>query len=578
MPALSLYPMRILIAFVLLLGMFDCLAQQSPGLPAADSLYRRERFAEALSHYQAILRGAEAHGDSSTLAYTNCMVGVIHGRSGAGALATEYLRRAALLARDLRDTTLLIRCLKGLGNVQEMANDHQQARFFYQEALLNARQVHDTVGELQLLNNIGVTSTKSGELDMADGHLRNALALAQRMNDSTSLVMTLSNLGNNLVLQDRAGESLGVLDRALAIAHALGAVEDEATIHSQRSEAFEQLGDPQRALEELALFHLLEDSIARARNSARMAELETDHQLELKRAQLAQVQAEKEAGELRLVAEQERTTRQRWVILLVALLAITALAWLVHVWRRARTIRALNSELSSNLAENERLRAMIKQDLDHYRSIALRKQLNPHFLFNCLSGIQGAILHDDKKTASQRLARFSRLIRRLLDQAEHDLVTVEEELGSMDLYVELESARFRDGFHWDLQDRSGCDLDDYRIPPMLLQPHIENAIHHGLIPRSGERRLSLIIDRADGALRFSIVDNGIGREAAAAKKVNGSGTHHAMGERITAQRMELLRSMYGPAVGHAVHDLRDVQGNPCGTRVEITMPLIPMNP
>lgn len=562
--------------FVVFLSALVCRAQHRADLAAADSLYQRERFAEALSHYQRILRTAEAQGDSSTLAYTNCMIGVIHGRSGSGSLATNYLRNAVLLAKDLHDTTLLIRCLKGLGNVQEMTADHVQARLFYQEAMLVARSAHDKVAELQLLNNIGVTCTKSGELEMAVGHLRNALAIAQQLNDSICMVMTLSNLGNNLVAQGKARESLGMLDRALGIARATGGVDDEATIHSQRADAYHQLGELQSAYDEMQRFHALDDSIASARNTARMAELETDHQLELKRMQLVQAQAESEKGALKLEAELARTGRQRWIIALIGLLATTALVGLYHVWRRAHTIRKLNTELASNLDENEQLRAMIKQDLDHYRSIALRKQLNPHFVSNCLSGIQGAILHDDKRTASLRLARFSRLIRRLLDQAEHDLVPVADELGSMDMYVELEAARFHDGFQWERQDQSGCDLARYRMPPMLLQPHIENAIHHGLIPRTGGRKLSLVIDRSGDVLRFNITDNGIGRAAAGSRKANGTGTHYALGELITAQRMDLLRGMYGPSVSHTVHDLRDANGEPCGTRVEITMPLIPM--
>lgn len=545
-------------------------------LHVADSLYQRERFADALLRYQLTFRGAAARGDTATMARASCMIGVIHGRTGAGDKATEYLGAAARMATALQDTTLLIRCLKGLGNVCELNGDHACARSHFQEALLVARASHDRTAELQLLNNIGVTCTKSGDLDMADGHLRNALGMAERMQDSTGMLMTLSNLGNNMVIQGRAHASLPTLQRALAIAQRLHAVEDEATVLEQRAEAYRRMGEPGRAFDDFVRFHDLEDSLARARNTARMADLEIDHQLALKRAQLAQMQAEQEKGALSLAAEQERAGRQRWIIVLVGLLAMTALGGLYHVMRRARTIRSLNRELSDNLDENEHLRTLIKQDLDHYRSIALRKRMNPHFVFNCLNSIQGAILHEDRKTASVRLSRFAQLMRRMLDLADKDLVPVVLELEVLDMYVELESQRFNGSFRFTKADHSGRDLARLAIPPMLLQPHIENAIHHGLLAATGDRELRMEVAAGNGTLEFTIEDNGIGRSAARARAQREAGTHRSVGSSLTAERLELLQGMHGGQVLQRVDDLAHADGSPAGTRVRLVLPLIPI--
>lgn len=503
-------------------------------------------------------------------------MGVIHGRTGSGDKANEYLDAAARMAATLQDTTLLIRCLKGLGNVCELDGDHDCALSHFQEALMAAREARAEPAELHLLNNIGVVCTKSGDLAMADGHLRNALGMAERLQDSTGMLMTLSNLGNNMVVQGRAREALPIFDRALGIARQLHAVEDEATVLEQRAEAYRRMGEPGRALEDFARFHDLEDSLARARNTARMADLEIDHQLALKRMQLAQLQAEKEKGALSLAAEKERAERQRWIIALVGLFAITALGGLYHVLCRARTIRSLNQRLSRNLDENERLRALIKQDLDHYRSIALRKRMNPHFVFNCLNSIQSAILHDDRKTASVRLSRFAQLMRRMLDLADKDLVPVSQELEVLDMYVELETQRFNGGFRFVKQDRSGHDLKALAIPPMLLQPHIENAIHHGLLGATGDRELRMEVAAGPHTLEFTIMDNGIGRAAARARAQREAGTHRSVGSSLTAERLELLKGMHGGQVQQRVEDLVNPDGSPAGTRVKLVLPLIPI--
>jgi tetratricopeptide (TPR) repeat protein len=559
-----------------------------PGLQRGDRLYRAELFAEALQVYQIVLQHAEASSDTATMTNALSMLGIIHGRSGNSISGSEYLERAGRLAAAAHDTTLLIRCRKGLGNLHELAGEHANALALFGEALKLARHAQDTLAELSLLNNMGASNTKLGELAVADQQLRSALALAEWSKNQDAIVMTLSNLGNNMVAGRHLQEAIAVLERALIGARANGLRDYEATILLQRGDAYRALGASALALEDITRAQELDDSLNAERNTARIAELETHFQLDLRRAEIARMEAEHEKSEALLRMERERATTQRGLIIGVSIIALLAIAGLYHVLRRSRTIRRLNArlveqrdvihgkneELVTTLAETERLRRMIKHDLDHYRSVALRKQMDPHFVFNCLNSIQRSILQEDKKDASLRLSRFARLIRKVLELAEQELVPVSEELAVVEMYVGLEAQRFNGHFTYSAHGLEDVDIHLLAMPPMLLQPHVENAIHHGLMNKEGERALDLHLRREDDVLVFVIEDNGIGREAAAAYARNGGGTHRSMGQRLTSERIDLLRSTLGANVDQRVLDLVDADGLPAGTRVEVRLPVL----
>ncbi|HRY33339.1 MAG TPA: histidine kinase [Bacteroidales bacterium] len=202
---------------------------------------------------------------------------------------------------------------------------------------------------------------------------------------------------------------------------------------------------------------------------------------------------------------------------------------------------------------------------------ALRAQMNPHFIFNALNSIQYFILENAHGNANLYLTNFARLIRRILEQSRHNLISLEDELITIRLYIELEKMRFEHAFEYVEQIDPGIDQADTRIPPMLLQPFLENSIWHGLSPRQSSGVLKLIIDLPDeNSLRIIMEDNGVGRQAAS-KLGDRQPGHIPMGIRNVEERIALFNRVNRSDIRVMVIDLYDQSGQPAGTKVELLL-------
>jgi sensor histidine kinase YesM len=204
----------------------------------------------------------------------------------------------------------------------------------------------------------------------------------------------------------------------------------------------------------------------------------------------------------------------------------------------------------------------------------LRQQMNPHFIFNTLNSIQYYMYKHDKLATNNYLTKFSNLMRKILENSRHTAVPVRDELDALQLYLELESIRFRDKFDYEITLDEEVDPLMYKIPTMLIQPYVENAICHGLMlrPEKGLVKISLTLEK--DYLACIIEDNGIGREASGEINLKKQHNHHSLGTHITESRLKLVSSLYGTSLKTTYTDLKDENGNAAGTRVEIHIPIL----
>lgn len=224
--------------------------------------------------------------------------------------------------------------------------------------------------------------------------------------------------------------------------------------------------------------------------------------------------------------------------------------------------------------QQEKLKSEFDKKLVATELHALRAQMNPHFIFNCLNSIDYYIIKNETEKASDYLNRFSRLIRLILQNSRAEYVNLKDELEALKLYMEMESLRFDDRFEYIVRIGSGLQLDNLEIPPLLLQPYVENAIWHGLAKKSnGKNRLDLTITRNDQLLHCRIEDNGIGREAAREMKSASTGKHRSMGMYLTRDRLHRINRMHNAKADVQITDLKDEQGSALGTRVDIMIPV-----
>ena len=305
-------------------------------------------------------------------------------------------------------------------------------------------------------------------------------------------------------------------------------------------------GDSLQALGYLFNYQILQDSLNKINTQFRIASYEIEQQQQQQEAEIENLQTQK------------ATQRNYYLIGGVFLVMIILAAFSRFRYKRKRDEEQLTTDFKKQLAQAE--------------TKALRSQMNPHFIFNSLNSINSLVMEEKHEIASEYLIKFSKLIRLILDNSRSETITIEKELETLKLYVTLESARFDNKFKCVFVVSENVNTSSIMIPPMLLQPFVENAIWHGLMQKEGEGNITIEI-RIEGeeTLKLSITDDGIGREKAAELK-SKSATHKSHGLKVTSQRIEMMNKLNSTGAQVNIFDLHDDQGNATGTRVELVIP------
>jgi len=202
--------------------------------------------------------------------------------------------------------------------------------------------------------------------------------------------------------------------------------------------------------------------------------------------------------------------------------------------------------------------------------------MNPHFIFNSLNSIDSYIIRNESKQASEYLNNFARLMRLILQNSRSNYITLKDELIALELYLQMESLRFKNKFRYTIDVDEALDTSSIVIPPMLIQPYIENAIWHGVMSKNnGETgKVELHIYKKNENLYCVVSDNGIGRKKAAELREKKLHTHkRSMGMQITQDRIEIINKLYNLNTTVQIHDIENEQGEAEGTRVELTIPI-----
>jgi LytS/YehU family sensor histidine kinase len=199
---------------------------------------------------------------------------------------------------------------------------------------------------------------------------------------------------------------------------------------------------------------------------------------------------------------------------------------------------------------------------------ALRAQMNPHFIFNCLSSINNFVLKNETEEASDYLTKFSRLIRTVLNNSKKSYIPMEDELEMLELYLEMEKLRFKDSFTYCIYREEKIDPSAIFIPPLLIQPFVENAIWHGLLHKAEPGRLDIRVKVEKNILICIIEDNGVGRSFARVSESKSVERKKSMGIQITRQRLSLINGNAEIAGNDfVIEDLIDDIGQAAGTKV-----------
>ena len=237
-------------------------------------------------------------------------------------------------------------------------------------------------------------------------------------------------------------------------------------------------------------------------------------------------------------------------------------------------------KIRENRIKKEQVRQTeINKRIAEIRMTALRGQMNPHFIFNSLNSIQHFITTKEKEEALNYLSKFSKLIRKILENSRENTVSLSNEIQLLELYIQLEQLRFGGKFDYHIVIDQQIDMENTEIPPLLIQPYIENAILHGLICKNGKGDLWFKMERNNGLLVCKIEDNGIGRAKAKEIEEGKVSRHKSLGIKLTEERISGLFSLLDYKMEVVIEDLYDAQQDsaeapkPAGTRVTISIPV-----
>jgi ligand-binding sensor domain-containing protein len=226
--------------------------------------------------------------------------------------------------------------------------------------------------------------------------------------------------------------------------------------------------------------------------------------------------------------------------------------------------------------KKQRLKSEYEKKLANVEMSALLAQMNPHFLFNSLNSIDSYIIRNESKKASEYLNNFARLMRLILQNSRSNYINLKDELEALDLYMQMESLRFKNKFSYSIAVDESVETSSIVIPPMLIQPYVENAIWHGLMHKTNgtEGLVKINISKNADDLLCVIEDNGIGRKKATEIKEQKQKNHkRSMGMQITQDRIEIINKLYNMNASINIYDMEDELGNAKGTKVELIIPV-----
>lgn len=215
----------------------------------------------------------------------------------------------------------------------------------------------------------------------------------------------------------------------------------------------------------------------------------------------------------------------------------------------------------------------LEKNVNKSKLKAIKSQMNPHFFYNALNTLQSFILSNEKRLAIDYLSKFSNLTRTILEMTEKDFISISEEVKTLQLYLDIEKGRFDEDFSYEIQVGKNIDQESIKIPTMLLQPYVENAVKHGLLHKQGDKKVIISFETENNELLISIDDNGIGRQKSNELNQIKNKNHQSFATEALQNRIDLLNEYNHKNISLKIIDKQNQQNQPTGTLVEIIIPI-----
>ena len=458
--------------------------------------------------------------------------------------AQVYYDKAVVIFKKLKNDSMIVRCKVNMGDLYRGKSNFRVAERYYQSALQDYHRTHSDFG-IGLVNwSQGYLYVMQHELDSALAHFQKVEKIAYKLDNVFAQAAIYNEMAGLQLRRGRFSEALRLAQLALDYSRRYHSNQQIFWASFITTQAYKGLENYKEALHfsELAL---------NQRDSMYYETFES-------RLNLYKSQYEKDLALQKQSTEVESRNRQFWIMggFLGALIIILLYRNSLLTQRREKQ----DAEYQQRIAQTE--------------ISALRAQMNPHFIFNCLNSIQYYTARNEADKASEYLTKFSRLIRLVLENSRSEKVTLFNELETLRLYIEMEAMRFQQKVQYQINTTTNLDLDSIQIPPLLIQPFVENAIWHGLMHKEQGGTVTIDIRQpTDNLLHIEVIDDGVGREKAAEFKSKSVTRQKSFGMKVTSERIELINQLYQTNTRVEILDLVNTDGQAMGTKVIIKIPI-----
>lgn len=486
-------------------------------------------------------------------------IGISHCNMGEYAKALDNYLEALKIRKSLNDPNLVSSSLMSIGNIYYLQLKYDKAIETYETIIKDTLNSPEKYFYAEALYNAGLTYIQLKDFQKARSYFNRTLEIDEEIGDKQGVALVYSNMGSVALLERDHSKALHFFKLAISLLTELDDKRSMAEAYGEMGQVYDSLKQPKQAeecylnmldlaqqvqslLNEKKAYHFLsshysavgdykqayeyflgykaaEDSINKVANLKTLAELQAKYESEKKAAEIEALKADRSL--------KESKNRQKNLLIISTFVLIAILSLTVFLFYNRNQLKRKN-ELERKNYELERS--------------ALSAQMNPHFIFNSLASISGFVAENEKDRAIEYLGVFSRLIRHNLEQSRESLISVKNEAQMLKSYLFLQQLRFNNRFEFEISVHDLID-DSMAIPPMFVQPFVENAVLHG-VAHIEEKGMIKINFRKHGndTIECEVMDNGIGITESKRRKQNLNSFHNSLAMTITKERMEIMNA------------------------------------
>lgn len=457
-------------------------------------------------------------------------------------LAISQFMKSLKIEEQLNQKLGLAINYHNIGYAQEALGNYKLAMENFQRSLQFNNEINSDVGRVICYNSIGSLEIKLGRLNEAKTMIEQALTKAIELNDQFYITNSYVNLGSVNYELKQYDDAKEYLTKALEISEKYNLTSSNVEANKKLSQLYVSLQQFELALNHYRTAIDLENTITNERNFQYVNDIVLEYENEVKNKQI------------KLLADRNEELLRNQKLYILVIFSVVLLAIVMIALNRNHQLRQEKQILT------------LEQDM-------LRSQMNPHFIFNSLNSIKHYIINNDQENAVYYLNKFAKLIRKILISNTEKHISMEDELETMKLYMSIENMRFSNQINFEIIVAQDINTAAIKVPSLILQPFLENALWHGLSSKSDDKKIVLDVSKGSkDHVAVTITDNGIGRIESEKINRDKSLNKKSVGLDITKARLANFSKRFTTDYKLRITDLYDDQNKATGTKVELLIP------